>query len=275
MDLSSSQTMMLAVRDDTGSLSNMVSCDAQNCKHQHMDDLRTAQYSAKAHEDTAQSDTASYNGSHCWPMPTCSRSAQTNAYNILSLVETSNSVGRLPSDEISIAGVKGDVDADAGTNPRDEHVLLSYSEVILVSMLSSEKQEPEYMYLVLQCSLNKNETRLPTAVLNTSSYADKTMRRIDDARVDEPGISAALSSLQPITDEERLAALDRPSCRDEIIGSPTLGSSHHIVLVDPPCGEPRPYISIGKLRRNITDLRKSVIKCSTKCYCNIFCLGCN
>ncbi|GMH30380.1 hypothetical protein Nepgr_032223 [Nepenthes gracilis] len=257
-DLSSSQMMMLAVRDDKGSypdlfdkssnrngafsklkqpppgdagipMPNMAIWDAQNCKHQYMDDLRIAQYTAKAHEDTT---------------------------HILSPVETSNSAGRLPSDEISTTGIKGNVDADAGTNPRDEHVLLSYSKVIPISMLSSEKKEHECKYPVLQCSLNKDEAWLPAAGLNTASYADITMREIDDARANEPGISAALSSLQPITDEDRLATLGRSSCHDEIIGPPTLGSSHHFVLADPPGGEPRPCISIGKLRRNITDLRK-------------------
>ncbi|GMH21386.1 hypothetical protein Nepgr_023228 [Nepenthes gracilis] len=87
-------------------------------------------------------------------------------------------------------------------------------------------------------------------------YADITMRGLDDARADEPGKCAALSSIHPITDEDRLAALGRSSCQDDIIGSPSLGSSHHIVLEDPPGGEPWPCISISKLSRNIIDLQK-------------------
>ncbi|GMH30469.1 hypothetical protein Nepgr_032312 [Nepenthes gracilis] len=155
-----------------------------------MDDLQTAQYTTKAHEDTSQSDMAS---SHSWLMPTCSRSTQMDAHSILSPVETSNLAGRLPSDEISTAGVKGDVDADASTNPRDEHVLLSYSVVTRGLMLSSEKQEHDCKCPVLQCNLNEEEARLPAVGFNTASYVDITMRRIDYARADEPGICAALS----------------------------------------------------------------------------------
>ncbi|GMH10645.1 hypothetical protein Nepgr_012486 [Nepenthes gracilis] len=87
---------------------NMISRDAQNCNHQHMQDLRSAQYTAKAPKNTAQSDKASCNGSHYCLMPTCSGSAQTVACSILSPMETSNSAGRFPSDEISTAGVKGE-----------------------------------------------------------------------------------------------------------------------------------------------------------------------
>ncbi|GMH20022.1 hypothetical protein Nepgr_021863 [Nepenthes gracilis] len=211
---------------------NMASWDAQNCKHQHMDDLRTTQHSAKAHEDTTQSDTASF---HCWLMPTCSRSAQSNAHSTLSPVETSNSAGRLPSDELSIAGVKGNVDINAGANPRDEYVLLSYSEL---------------------CRLKENGEWLHAAGYNTASYADITKRGIEVDGAVEPGKGATLISLHPITAEDRLAALGRSSCHDEVVGSTEVGSSHDGVPADQPGGEPKPCTSIGIQRKNIAEMQK-------------------
>ncbi|GMH25327.1 hypothetical protein Nepgr_027170 [Nepenthes gracilis] len=47
----------------------------------------------------------------------------------LSPVETPNTGGRLPSDELPFAGSKGDVNFVTGSNPRIEHVLPSYSEL--------------------------------------------------------------------------------------------------------------------------------------------------
>ncbi|GMH27981.1 hypothetical protein Nepgr_029824 [Nepenthes gracilis] len=227
-DLSSSHKMNLAEREDTGSYPdlfdnsssrygmfselhqppsgearipkpNMVSSDAQNCKYQHMHDLRLAQYTAKAPKGTAQSNKASFNGSHCCLMPTCN--VQRLRCSILSPMETSISAGRFPSHEISTAGVQGDVDAD-GMHPRDEHVLLSM--VIPVSVLSSEKQEPECLHPMQLCRLKENGEWLPAAGYNTASYADITKHGIDVDGADKPGKGAALISLHPITTKDRL-----------------------------------------------------------------------
>ncbi|GMH16188.1 hypothetical protein Nepgr_018029 [Nepenthes gracilis] len=136
-------------------------------------------------------------------------------------------------DEISTTGVQGNVDADAGMHPRDEHVLLSKL-----------------------CRLKENGEWLPAAGYNTASYADITKRGIDIDGADVHGIRAALISLHPITTEDRLATLGRSSCHDEVVGSTVIGSSHVGVPADHPGGEPKPCTSIGILRKNVAKMRK-------------------
>ncbi|GMH09723.1 hypothetical protein Nepgr_011564 [Nepenthes gracilis] len=207
-----------------------ISWDANDSKQQCMQDiLLSAPYAAKAPEANAHTDnTTSYNGSHNCLMrivPISSSSTQSVVCSILSSMEKSSLIGMLLLDEISTAVVKGIVDADAGLNPRDK-----------------------------QCSLNKNEERHPAAGYIAVSFADITKRGIDTTGDDEPGKCAALISMQPITDEDRLAALSRSSCHDEVVGSPAISSSHHVVPIDQHAGEPRSCTSIGKLRRNIEEI---------------------
>ncbi|GMH26481.1 hypothetical protein Nepgr_028324 [Nepenthes gracilis] len=132
-------------------------------------------------------------------MPSCSRSAQSDAHSALSPVETSNSAGRLPSDELSIAGGKSEVDNYASSNPRNEHVPLSYSKLCIL------KENGEWLH--------------------------------------------------PFSAEDRLAALGRSFCHDEVVGSTEVGSSHDGVPADPLGGQPRPCNSIGILRKNIAEMR--------------------
>ncbi|GMH13929.1 hypothetical protein Nepgr_015770 [Nepenthes gracilis] len=235
--------------------------DAKDSKQQHMQDLLPlAPNAANAPEANAHTDnTTSYNGFHSCLLkvfPISSGSTQSATCSILSSMEKSSSTGRLLSDEISAAVAKGDVDAEAGLNPRDEQVLLSYSELLPVAMLFPEKQEPECMQLVQLCSVNQNEERHPADGYIAVSFAGITKCRLDSAGDDEPSKCAALISMQPITDEDQLAALGRSSYYDKVVGSPALGYSHHVVPTDQHGGEPRPCTNIGKLRRNLTEMQK-------------------
>ncbi|GMH14566.1 hypothetical protein Nepgr_016407 [Nepenthes gracilis] len=82
--------------------------------------------------------------------------------------------------------------------------------------------------------LKENGEWLPTTGYNTDSYVDITKHEIDVDGTDEPGKGAALISLHPITTEDRLAALGRSSCHDEVVGSTAIGSSHVGVPADQP-----------------------------------------
>ncbi|GMH29003.1 hypothetical protein Nepgr_030846 [Nepenthes gracilis] len=213
-------------------LTKWANCDGPYCKHHHKVDPHIAQPSAKAYVNSTQSILAS---SHCWIMPSCNRSAQLDVLSSLSPVESSNSVGRLPSDELSIAGGKGDVDTDAGSNPRNEHVLLSYSE------LSRFKYNVECLHAAGHIK---------------TSYADITKRGVEIDVAVEPSKGAPPLSLQPISTEDRVAALGRSFCHDEVIGSTEVGSSHDGVPADPPGDVPMPCTNIGVLRKNIAEMRK-------------------
>ncbi|GMH02099.1 hypothetical protein Nepgr_003938 [Nepenthes gracilis] len=104
----------------------------------------------------------------------------------------------------------GDVDTDAASNPRNEHVLLSYSE------LSRFKDNGECLHAAGHVK---------------SSYADITKRGVE---ID----GACPLSLLPFSTEDRLATLGRSFCHDEVIGSTEVGSPHDGLPADTPGGVP-------------------------------------